>query len=112
MTSANATPIVTAKRVLAAATVMDTDRSDWPHPERDSVADAEDPSKVSQDVWVRVWFGPTAVAHYRADRELAKRYVRDVGAHFQGLRFSIDPLPDHSPPTRPLPAEQLWMLAP
>ena len=67
---------------------------------------------ISGAVWVRVWFGPTAVAHYRADRELAERYVADLAGHFHGLRFTIDPLPDVEPPTRPLPAEQLWMLTP
>jgi hypothetical protein len=79
--------------------------------DRDS-GDAEIFQEVSGDVWVRVWFGPTAVAHYRADRELAERYVAAVGGHFHGLRFSIDPLPDYAPPTRSLPAERLWMLAP
>jgi hypothetical protein len=61
---------------------------------------------------VRVWFGPIAVADYRADRGLAERYVADVGSSFHGLQLTIDPLPNHAPPTRPLPAEQLGMLAP
>jgi len=61
-----------------------------------------------EEVLVRVWFGTTCVAHYRADRELAQRYVADVRSHFHGLTFTIDPLPDDPPPTRPLPAEKLW----
>jgi hypothetical protein len=69
-------------------------------------------AEVSEDVWVRAWFGPTVIADYRADRELAERYVDDVGGHFHGLRLTIDPLPEYAPPTRPLPAEQLWTLAP
>jgi hypothetical protein len=65
-------------------------------------------SQGREDVWVRVWFDTTCVAHYRADRELAQRYVADVRSHFHGLTFTIDPLPDDAPPTRPLPAEKLW----
>ena len=59
---------------------------------------------------MRVWFGPTAVAHYRAERELAEQYVTAVRDHFRGLRFTVDPMPDHAPPTRPLPSWQLWTL--
>ena len=76
------------------------------------LADADVSPDVFGDVWVRVWFGPTEVAHDRADRELAQRYVAEVGDHFHGLRFTVDPLPDYAPPTRPLPAQRLWMLAP
>jgi hypothetical protein len=90
---------------------MDTDDSDSARTDQDS-ADAKEVPQVSGDVWVRVWFGATAVAHYRAEKELAERYVADVGRHFRGLWFTIDPLPDDAPPTRPLPAERLWMLAP
>ena len=90
---------------------MGTGRNDWGPADGDP-ADAEVPLEMTGEVWVRVWFGPEAIAHYRADRELAERYVAEVGGYFHGLQFTIDPLPNHAPPTRPLPAEQLWMLAP
>lgn len=64
-----------------------------------------------QQLYVRVWFGDTAVAHYRAPADLAHRYVAAVRGHFQGLRFTVDPLPQNAP-ARPLPAEVLWRLAP
>lgn len=89
---------------------MDTG-GDWARLDRDW-ADTRVSAAAFGDVWVRVWFGSTAVAHYRAGRELAERYVAEVGGHFHGLQFTIDPLPDYPPPTRPLPAEQLWILAP
>lgn len=92
-------------------TNMTTDGSRWKPTARDS-AEPEDHSKLSDDVSVRVWFGPSEVAHYRADRDLAERYVADVGRHFHGLRFTISPLPDQAQPTRPLPAERLWMFTP
>lgn len=65
-------------------------------------------------VYVRVWLGPTAVAHYRADPETAAGWVETMRSdrHFQGLRYTINPLPPHAPPTRPLPVWQLELTAP
>ena len=37
-----------------------------------------------EDVWVRVWFDATCVAHYRADRELAQRYSPRCADIFTG----------------------------
>lgn len=78
---------------------MDTDGNEWMRP-------------GAPQVYVRVWHGPTAVAHYRADLVTAHRYVEGMRGQLRGLRYTIDPLPTFAPPTRPLPAWQLEQTAP
>ncbi len=62
---------------------------------------------------VRVWFGSHVIADYRADADLAERYVAAMARRFVGLRITCDPVPDpdHAP-ARPLPGERLWDLTP
>ncbi len=62
---------------------------------------------------VRVWFGSHVIADYRADADLAERYVAAMSRRFTGLRITIDPVPDPDPGQhRPLPGERLWEVAP
>lgn len=62
---------------------------------------------------VRVWFGRHVVADYRADADLAERYVEAMSRRFAGLRITNEPVPepDDAPP-RPLPGERLWDVTP
>jgi hypothetical protein len=67
----------------------------------------------SQRRRVRVWFGDHVIADYRADADLAERYVAAMARRFTGLRITNDPVPDPDPaPYRPLPGEWLWDLTP
>ncbi|HZO64078.1 MAG: hypothetical protein ACRDP9_26175 [Kribbellaceae bacterium] len=62
---------------------------------------------------VRVWFGSHVIADYRADADLAERYVAAMARRFTGLRITSDPVPDPDlAEPRPLPGERLWDVAP
>ncbi|GAA1554695.1 hypothetical protein GCM10009789_05170 [Kribbella sancticallisti] len=41
---------------------------------------------------VRVWFGDTAIADYRAEPALAARYEAAMSRRFSGLRVTNEPL--------------------
>jgi hypothetical protein len=69
--------------------------------------------------WVRVWFvatnehnTDTLVASYRATSKTVAEQYRAAMRDQRGIRVSIDPMPPSAPPTRELPAEQLWALTP
>jgi len=64
---------------------------------------------------VRVWFGDHAIADYRANAELAERYVAAMEWRIAGLRITNEPMPEPDPgpgPGRALPGERLWDLTP
>lgn len=62
---------------------------------------------------VRVWFGKHVIADYRADADLAERYVAAMARRFVGLQITNDPIPEpDAVPGRPLPGERLWDLTP
>jgi hypothetical protein len=62
---------------------------------------------------VRVWFGKHVIADYRADADLAERYVTAMARRFVGLRITNEPVPEPDPvPARALPGERLWDLTP
>ena len=62
---------------------------------------------------VRVWFGSHVIADYRADAELAERYVAAMAWRFAGLRITNEPVPEpDDEPGRALPGERLWDLTP
>jgi hypothetical protein len=62
---------------------------------------------------VRVWFGNHVIADYRAEADLAERYVAAMSRRFTGLRITNDPVPEPDTAVpRPLPGERLWEVAP
>lgn len=62
---------------------------------------------------VRVWFGNHVIADYRADADLAERYVAAMSRRFVGLRITTEEVPQPDPtPGRALPGERLWDLTP
>ncbi len=62
---------------------------------------------------VRVWFGDHVIADYRADADLAERYLAALEWRFAGLRITTEPVPDpDTGPGRGLPGERLWELTP
>jgi hypothetical protein len=62
---------------------------------------------------VRVWFGRHVIADYRAEADLAERYVAAMSRRFVGLRITNDPLPERDAGVgRPLPAARLWDVSP
>jgi hypothetical protein len=62
---------------------------------------------------VRVWFGKHVIADYRADADLAERYVAAMARRFVGLRITNEPDPERDAGSgRPLPGERLWDLTP
>ena len=62
---------------------------------------------------VRVWFGKHVIADYRADADLAERYIAAMARRFVGLRITNEPIPEREAGSgRPLPGERFWDLTP
>lgn len=59
---------------------------------------------------VQVWFGQHIMCSYTADPVAADRYAAAMARRFRGLRVTVDELTESG--LRPLPCEQLWVLAP
>lgn len=59
---------------------------------------------------VRLWFGQHVLHDYRADGDVARRYAKEIGRRFAGLKITIDSEVSTDMPQ--LPCEQLWTLTP
>ncbi|GAA0624227.1 hypothetical protein [Kribbella sandramycini] len=60
-----------------------------------------------------MWFGDHVVADYSAEAELAERYAAAMSRRFAGLKVTSEPIPlTEAGPSRRLPGERLWEVAP